>query len=58
MNPVDLSATLDQSTMNLSLNMSNVGRKTGTTENGIPLPVMLQPTTSPTVGHSFWIKLF
>ena len=47
MNPLDVTA-LDQSTLNLSLNMTTSGKKPGSTE-GTPLPVMLQPTTNVTV---------
>ena len=46
MNPLDISS-LDQSTLNLSLNMSTVGKK-GSTE-GTPLPVSLQPVSKVTV---------
>ena len=48
MNPLDITG-LDTSTLNVSLNMSTAGKKSGSTE-GTPLPVMLQPTTSVTVG--------
>ena len=47
MNPLDVTA-LDTSAMNLSLNVSTVGKKNGSTE-GTPLPAMLRPATSTTV---------
>ena len=52
MNPLDVSATLDQSTMNVSLNMTNLGKKPSVA-SGIPLPVMLQPSASTTVSPCF-----
>ena len=51
MNPLDVSATMDQSTMNVSLNMSTIGKKPGSSE-GTPLPRMLQPSPSVTVSKS------
>ena len=53
MNPLDISA-LDASTLNLSLNMSTTGKKGSSTE-GTPLPVMLQPTSTVTVSYTIYL---
>ena len=49
MNPLD--ATLDASSLNLSLDVSSLGKKSNNVL-GTPLPVSLQPSTPVTVSYT------